>query len=165
MNRAEFIDSVAKRSGTSPAQAESLTHATLQTLAERLTGGEARDLAEQLPGEFRDDLCEVPEPAEPFGLIEFIQRVSARAGADSTGADAGRGVLAVFKAICKDISSDEFDDIMAQLPEEFPDVREPVGARTGARRRPQVAARDTTARDSGRGRRDAPRVVRKEHSG
>ncbi|HEX7745046.1 MAG TPA: DUF2267 domain-containing protein, partial [Micromonosporaceae bacterium] len=142
--------------------AETLTHATLQTLAERLTGGEARDLAAQLPGEFRDDL-NAPEPAEPFGFAEFIQRVSARAGADIGAAD--RSVLAVFKTICRDITSDEFDDIMAQLPEDFPDVREPVGARTGARRRPQVAARDTTAPDSGRGRREAPRVVRKEHPG
>jgi uncharacterized protein (DUF2267 family) len=163
MNRAEFIDSVATRCGISSAQAESLIHATLQTLGERLTGGEARDLAEQLPREFRDDLCTVPEPAEPFGLAEFIQRAGGRAGVDSI--KDGRGVLAVFKAICKDISSDEFDDIMAQLPEEFPDVREPVGARTGARRRPHVAARDTTAPDSGRGHRAAPRVVRKEHPG
>lgn len=163
MDRAEFIDSVARRSGTSPTQAESLTHATLQTLAERLSGGEARDLAEQLPREFRDDLCNTPEPAEPFGLAEFIQRVNARGGIDSAGTD--RAVLAVFKAICQDVTSDEFDDIMAQLPEEFSDVREPVGARAGVRRRPQVAARDTTALDSGRGHRDAPRVVRKEHPG
>jgi uncharacterized protein (DUF2267 family) len=163
MDHAEFIDSVARRSGTPPAQAETLTRATLQTLAERLTGGEARDLATQLPGEFRADLRNAPEPAESFGFAEFIQRVTARAQVDVTGAD--RSVLAVFKTICTDITSDEFDDIMAQLPEEFPDVREPVGARTGARRRPQVAARDTTVPDSGRGRRDAPRVVRKEHRG
>jgi uncharacterized protein (DUF2267 family) len=163
MDRAEFIDSVARRSGTSPAQAESLTRATLQTLAERLTGGEARDLAEQLPREFRDDLGNTPEPAEAFGFGEFVHRVSARARVDINDAD--RSVLAVFKTICTDITSDEFDDIMAQLPEEFPDVREPVGARTGAQRRPQVPARDTTVPDSGRGRRDAPRVVRKEHPG
>lgn len=160
MHRAEFIDSVARRSGTSPTQAEALTRATLRTLAERLTGGEARDLAAQLPREFREDLCGAPEPAERFGFGEFLQRVSARAGIDITGAD--RSVVAVFKTICADITSDEFDDIMAQLPEEFPDVREPVGARTGAQRRPQVAARDTTVPDSGRGRPDAPRVVRKE---
>lgn len=163
MDRAEFIDSVARRSATSPAQAEALTRATLQTLAERLTGGEARDLAAQLPREFREDLCNAREPAEPFGFAEFIQRVSARAGVDISGAD--RSVLAVFKTICTDVTSDEFDDIMAQLPEEFPDMREPVGARTGAPRRPQVAARDTTVPDSGRGRRDAPRVVRREHPG
>jgi uncharacterized protein (DUF2267 family) len=161
VDRTEFIDSVARRSGTAPAQAETLTRATLQTLSERLTGGEAREIATQLPREFRDDLYQAPEPAEPFGLAEFIQRVSARAGVDSSGAD--RSVLAVFKTICKDITSDEFHDIMAQLPEEFPDVREPVGARTGEPRRPQVAARDTTVPDSGRGRRDAPRVVRKQH--
>jgi uncharacterized protein (DUF2267 family) len=163
MNRAEFIDSVARRSGTSPAQAETLTHTTLQTLAERLTGGEARDIATQLPREFRDDLCHAPERAEPFRLAEFLRKVSARAGVDGSGAD--RSVLAVFKAICQDVSSDEFHDMMAQLPEEFPDVREPVGARTGEPRRPQVAARDTTVPDSGRGRRDAPRVMRKQHPG
>lgn len=163
MDHAEFIDSVARRSGTSPAQAETLTRATLQTLAERLTGGEARDLAEQLPREFREDLCNAREPAEPFGFAEFIQRTSARAGVDITGAD--RSVVAVFKTICTDITSEEFDDVMAQLPEEFPDVREPVGARTGAQRRPQVPARDTTVPDSGRGRRDAPRVVPKKKPG
>jgi uncharacterized protein (DUF2267 family) len=163
MDRAEFIDSVARRSGTPPAQAETLTRATLQTLAERLSGGEARDVAGQLPREFRDDLCDAPEPADRFGFAEFIQRVSTRAGVDISGAD--RSVLAVFKTICTDVTSDEFDDIMAQLPEEFPDVREPVGAWTGAPRRPQVPAKDTTAPDSGRGRRAAPRVVRKEHPG
>lgn len=161
MNCSEFVDSVARRSGIPPSQAEILTRATLQTLAERLTAGEARDLGEQLPRELRDDLCQAQGGAEPFGLAEFIQRVSTRAGVDATLAD--RSVPAVFKAICKEVTSDEFDDMLAQLPEEFRDVREPVGARAGAQRRPHVAGRDRTAPDSGRGRRGAPQVVQKEN--
>ncbi|MGC5021331.1 DUF2267 domain-containing protein [Micromonospora sp. DT47] len=160
MNRSEFVDSVARRSGVPPSQAEALTRAILQTLAERLTAGEARDLGEQLPRELRDDLCQAQGGAEPFGLAEFIQRVSARAGVDATLAD--KSVPAVFKAICKEVASEEFHDMLSQLPLEFPDVREPVGARAGAERRPQVAGRDRTTPDAGRGRRDAPQVVRKE---
>ena len=161
MNCSEFVDSVARRSGVPPSQAEVLTRATLQTLAERLTAGEARDLAEQLPRELRDDLRQAQGGAEPFGLAEFIERVSTRAGVAASLVD--KSLPAVFKTICKDVTSDEFDDVLAQLPEEFGDVREPVGARAGAQRRPQVAARDRTAPDSGRGRRDAPQVVRKEY--
>ena len=37
MNYAEFVDSVAERLNISPAQAETLTQATTQTLGERLT--------------------------------------------------------------------------------------------------------------------------------
>lgn len=160
MNRSEFVDSVARRSGIPQPQAEALTRATLQTLAERLTAGEAKDLGEQLPRELRDDLCQAQGGAEPFGLAEFIQRVSARAGVDTTLA--GRSLPAVFKTICKEVTSEEFDDLLAQLPAEFWEVREPVGARTGVQRRPQVAGRDRATPDAGRGRRDTPQVVRKE---
>lgn len=160
MNRSEFVDSVARRSGIPPAQAEALTRATLQTLAERLTAGEARDLGEQLPAGLRDDLCQAQGGAEPFGLTEFIQRVSARAGVDVTVAD--RSVPAVFKTICVEVAPEEFDDVLAQLPKEFWDVREPAGARVGAQHRAEVAARDRTTADAGRGRHDAPHMVRKE---
>lgn len=161
MNGSEFVSSVARRSGIPQSQAEVLTRATLQTLAERLTAGEARDLGEQLPSELRDGLCEARGGAEPFGLAEFIQRVSARAGVDAVLAD--RSVPAVFKTICKEVTSEEFDDVLAQLPAEFWDMREPVGARAGAQRRPQVAGRDRATPDAGRGRRDAPQVTRKEN--
>lgn len=160
MDGSEFVHSVARRSGVPQPQAEVLTRATLQTLAERLTAGEARDLGEQLPRELRDDLCQAQGGAEPFGLAEFIQRVSARAGVDATLAD--RTVPAVFKTICKEVTSEELDDVLAQLPAEFRDVREPVGARAGAQRRPQVAGRGRAMPDAGRGRRDAPQMVRKE---
>ncbi|SCL33009.1 Uncharacterized conserved protein, DUF2267 family [Micromonospora rhizosphaerae] len=161
MNGSEFVDSVARHSGIPQAQADALTRATLQTLAERLTAGEARDLGEQLPRELRDDLCQAQGGAEPFGLAEFLQRVSSRAGVDAALAD--KSVPAVFKTICKEVTSDEFDDMMAQLPEEFWDVREPAGARVGVERRPEVPARSRTAADAGRGRRDAPEMVRKEN--
>jgi uncharacterized protein (DUF2267 family) len=161
MDGSEFVHSVAKRSGIPQPQAEAVTRATLQTLAERLTAGEARDLGEQLPRELRDELCQAQGGAEPFGLAEFIQRVMARAGVDAAVAE--RSVPAVFKAICKEVASEEFDDVLAQLPEEFWDVREPVGARTGTQRRPQVAGRDRATPDAGRGRRDAPGLVRKEN--
>ena len=162
MNHSEFVDSVARRSGIPQSQAEVSTRATLQTLAERLTAGRRGDLGEQLPRELRDDLCQAQGGAEPFGLAEFVQRVGARAGLDATLA--ARSMLAVFKTICKEVTAEEFDDLLAQLPEEFPDVREPVGARAGAQRRPQVADANRATPDAGRGRRDAPQVVRKERS-
>jgi uncharacterized protein (DUF2267 family) len=118
----EFIDAVSDRIGVPVGEAESLTYATLTTLAERITGGEARDLASQLPRPLRDLLLPSPEAAERFDLDEFIRRVSDRAGVGA--AEATAGMRAVFATLRKAVTGGEFDDIMTQLPAEF---REAVG--------------------------------------
>jgi uncharacterized protein (DUF2267 family) len=120
----EFIDSVAKRLGTSSEQANALTRATLRTLAERIDGGEARDLAAQLPEELRAYAFAPDETGERFGLDLFVQRVSGRAGVDLTLARAG--VRAVFDTLREAVTPGEYDDVISQLPAELWEVADPV---------------------------------------
>jgi uncharacterized protein (DUF2267 family) len=117
MKYVQFIEKVAERVHGSLGQAEQLTQATLVTLAERITGGESRDLAAQLPKELRGFLDKRQEPAEAFGLDEFVRRVSLRAGVDRELAR--NGVQAEFQTLYAAVGGGEFEDVMAQLPKEF----------------------------------------------
>lgn len=134
MNYSEFIDAVARRAGVPAAEATIITRATLETLTDRITGGQARNLAGQLPVELREHLHKTTTAAggqfaEPFGLEEFVQRVSARAGGD--GARANAGVRAVLTTVGETVSSDELEGMVSQLPKEFWEMIRP-GARAEA---------------------------------
>jgi uncharacterized protein (DUF2267 family) len=118
----EFVREVADRTGVSRDEAESLVHATLQTLAERLSGGEAEDLRAQLPRQLQADLISPEEEAQGFGVEEFVQRVALRSGLDE--ADAGAGVVAVLSTIRDAVTPGEFDDVLAQLGREFAELVE-----------------------------------------
>jgi uncharacterized protein (DUF2267 family) len=120
----EFVDSVAKRSGTSPPQAEALTRATLRTLAERVDAGEARDLAEQLPEQLRAYLFAPSETGDRFGLDIFVDRVRRRAETDEQLARAA--VRAVFDTLRDGVTSGEYDDVIGQLPAEFWEITGPA---------------------------------------
>jgi uncharacterized protein (DUF2267 family) len=120
MKHAQFIEKVAERANVSLGQAESLTQATLQTLAERISGGEARDLAAQLPKQLQPFLIKNEEDAERFGLDEFIRRVALRAGVERELADTG--ARAVMQTLHGAVSRGEFEDVMAQLPREFQEL-------------------------------------------
>jgi uncharacterized protein (DUF2267 family) len=124
MKYPEFVAKVAKRSVLPRDETDAIIRATLQTLGERITGGEARDLAAQLPKELQDALASAPEEAEPFGLDEFIRRVSERARVAQ--ADARDGITAVFQTLEDAVSFGEFDDVMAQLPDEFGALAKPI---------------------------------------
>jgi uncharacterized protein (DUF2267 family) len=117
MTDEEFINAVARRAGVSTQQAESLTRATLSTLADRLSSGEADDVASQLPRGLKEAMIPSTPKAEPFDLEEFIDRVSRRAGVDAAKAEVG--VRAVLTTLREAISKGEFEDMMAQLPLEF----------------------------------------------
>lgn len=132
MDYEEFIDTVASRVGVTADQATTLTRATLETLAERLSGGEARDLASQLPRGLQECLRKPREAAERFELPEFIRRVSARAGVDI--ALASDGAQAVLTTVRDAVTAGEFEDVMSQLPKEFGEIVQPLGARVGVPR-------------------------------
>ena len=117
MNQKEFLESVTVRGRLSPQQAERLTEATLTVLADRISAGEAEDLAAQLPKGVRDWLVSKEEPAQKFGLEEFIRRVSERATVDLDTAT--RGTWAVLSTIRRAVTTGEFEDMLAQLPKEF----------------------------------------------
>ncbi|MET8252131.1 DUF2267 domain-containing protein [Micromonospora sp. NPDC005197] len=132
----DFINAVATRLKVSTDQAATLTSATLETLADRISAGQAEDLAYQLPDGLDDHLRKPPplrrqEHAQPFGLDEFVRRVADQPAVDR--ALAGAGVRAVLTTLREAVSRDEFEDAMAQLPKEFRQVIEPVGA--GGRQR------------------------------
>ncbi|MFG3557126.1 DUF2267 domain-containing protein [Micromonospora sp. NPDC047557] len=136
MEYEDFINAVATRLKVSTDQAATLTSATLETLADRISAGQAEDLAYQLPDGLDDNLRKPPphrrdEHAKPFGFDEFVRRVADHPAVDR--ALAGAGVRAVLTTLREAVTRDEFEDAMAQLPKEFRQVTEPVGA--GGRQR------------------------------
>ncbi|MFF0365787.1 DUF2267 domain-containing protein [Micromonospora sp. NPDC005087] len=135
MEYEDFINAVATRAKVSTDQAATLSRATLETLADRISAGQAENLAYQLPGGLDDSLRNPPprraEHAKPFGLDEFVRRVADRPSVDRALAAAGVG--AVLTTLREAVSRDQFEDAVAQLPKEFQQVIEPVGAGGGQR--------------------------------
>jgi uncharacterized protein (DUF2267 family) len=117
MDYQTFLDTVSRRTDVPPDKVEALTRATLETLAERLTRGEAHDLASELPKPLKEPLTSPTPEAEPFGLDEFVSRVSERA--DITEEEASEGVRAELSTVRDAVSNGEFRHVMAQLPSEF----------------------------------------------
>ncbi|WP_319463112.1 DUF2267 domain-containing protein [Micromonospora sp. RTP1Z1] len=132
MEYQDFINAVATRAKVSTDQAAALTRATLETLACRISSGQAEDLAYQLP-EGLDDHLRTPLRHEQakylLGLEDFVQRVAERPGVDP--ALAGAGVRAALTTLREAVTREEFEDTVAQLPKEFRQVIEPVGAGGG----------------------------------
>lgn len=133
MEYEDFVNAVATRAKVSTDQAATLTEVTLQTLAERISAGQAEDLAYQLPDRLAGHLSRPlgGEMATSFGLDEFVRRVGDRPGVDR--ALAGAGVRAVLSTLREAVTRDEFENAVAQLPQEFSQVIEPVGAGGGRR--------------------------------
>ena len=117
MKHGEFINHVAERAEVPKDLAETLACETLRTLADRLAGGEPHDLASQLPQELKACM----EPASPeghrFGPDEFLARVASAADVDREKAT--RGVRAVMATVREAVTPGEFDDVVAQLPDEY----------------------------------------------
>lgn len=132
MEYQDFINAVALRAKVSTDQATTLTRATLENLADRISAGQAENLAYQLP-EGLDDHLRRPLRREhatsSSGLEEFVRRVGDRPDVDR--ALAGAGVRAVLTTLREAVSRDQFEDTVAQLPKEFRQVIEPVGAGGG----------------------------------
>jgi uncharacterized protein (DUF2267 family) len=112
-----FVEKVAALVDVPVEDAESLTGATLLTLARRISGGEARDLAERVPERLRPLLLKGREEAEPFPYDEFVERVAAEADVDYATAE--QGVAAVLRVLRDVVGEKEFMDAMSQLPKEF----------------------------------------------
>ncbi|MFE9691895.1 DUF2267 domain-containing protein [Micromonospora sp. NPDC005806] len=134
MEYEDFINAVATRAKMSTDQAATVTGATLQTLADRISAGQAENLAYQLP-EGLDDCLRKPLRQEQvktsLGFEDFVQRVADRPDVDRALADAGIG--AVLTTLREAVTRDEFENTVAQLPKEFRQVIEPVGAGGGRR--------------------------------
>jgi uncharacterized protein (DUF2267 family) len=118
MDDERFLEVVEQVAGVGGEAAERATRATLQTLGERISASEARDLVEQLPPELGPWLFTGTEgAAEGFDVDEFLRRVARRAEVDMAAAE--RRARAVFTALARTLSADEFADMVAQLPKDY----------------------------------------------
>ncbi|MFD8259800.1 DUF2267 domain-containing protein [Streptomyces griseoluteus] len=115
-----FLDTITRRAPVPPEKVEPLTRATLETLAERLTRGEAHDLASELPKPLKEQLVSPTPDAQRFGLDEFINRVSSRAGVSPRVAR--EGIRAELNTLRDAVSEGEFRQVMSQLPKEFEEL-------------------------------------------
>ncbi|MGY0002318.1 DUF2267 domain-containing protein [Micromonospora sp. I033] len=134
MEYQDFINAVATRAKVSTDQAATVTRATLEALADRISAGQAENLAYQLPGGL-DDCLRKPlrqdQVKASLGFDDFVQRVADRPEVDRALADAGVG--AVLTTLREAVTRDEFENAVAQLPKEFRQAIEPVGAGGGRR--------------------------------
>jgi uncharacterized protein (DUF2267 family) len=117
MTRDEFRDAVMRRTGLTAEQADDLTRATLTVLSSRLTAGEADDVASQLPAGLKEAMLSMTPEAEPFDVEELLARVCELV--DLPLETVSDGVRAVMTTLREAISTGEFEDMVAQLPEEY----------------------------------------------
>ncbi len=114
----DFIGQVQHRARlSSEEEAVRATRATLSTLGERLGGGEASDVAAQLPQEIAIFLKPEDEEADRFDVNEFFGRVERREQVDRP--DAVFHSRCVIHVLSDAVSGGEFEDIRAQLPEDY----------------------------------------------
>jgi uncharacterized protein (DUF2267 family) len=111
-----FLSVVAQHAVGGREGAERASRAVLQTLGERIDREEARQLAAQLPPELAPWLA-TTTPAERFDADDFVGRVAQREGVD--GAAAHLHVRAVFDALARAVSPDEWHDVTSELPRSF----------------------------------------------
>jgi uncharacterized protein (DUF2267 family) len=101
--------------------AQTATSATLETLKERIVGDEASQLAAQLPKELGQYLHgREGENGGTFGVNEFLQRVSQKAGVDTDMAITQ--VKAVFAVLKDAVSPGEFADVRVNLSDDYQDL-------------------------------------------
>ena len=101
--------------------------ATLTTLGERLQPDEAGHLAAELPMEIDRFLTEA-QGGQRFDFRELVNRRSEREGVDPP--DANYHAKQILQLVSEVVSSGEMQDVMQQLPDEFDDLFELVGATT-----------------------------------
>jgi uncharacterized protein (DUF2267 family) len=124
MAELKFFEKVAARADVPPETAQSLTEATLRTLADRISGGEAAHLADRVADQLRPFLAKGTEEPEAFAYDEFLRRVADRANVERGVAE--RGVRAVLQTLHRVVGHKEFEDAMAQLPAELQALVQPV---------------------------------------
>jgi RND superfamily putative drug exporter len=113
----DFMAEVAQRSGTTPAEADALTTATLRTLGERIPEREVREIEALLPPEPAAALDGGASRPEAFPYDEFVERVAERAGTSRT--DAATGARAVLATLAEALPPEEVDYLTAALSRDY----------------------------------------------
>lgn len=117
----DFIHRVEQESGAGTRQeAMDLSRAVLETLGERLDRKVRNGVAAQLPRELKELLLARAETTDRYGVVEFYNRVGARAGLTHEDAVARTGqVLAVLREA---IPEGEIRDILGDLPPDYEEL-------------------------------------------
>jgi uncharacterized protein (DUF2267 family) len=117
----EFLSRVADRAGLDSERARHAAEAVLETLGERIAGGEVEDLAAQLPADLRPALergnARTGGKAQRMSLPDFLSRVAEREGVSPE--EAREHAYAVLTTLRAAISEKEFDDLLAELPDQY----------------------------------------------
>ncbi|HEY0318075.1 MAG TPA: DUF2267 domain-containing protein [Solirubrobacterales bacterium] len=116
MNEDGFLTTVEQLAGVGRDTATRAAQATLSVLGERIAGGEARDLAAQLPPEPASWIASTGNP-QRFDADGFVRRVAKREGVDVETAE--RHARAVLEALRREVTPDEFEDMVAELPKDY----------------------------------------------
>ncbi|MHA6793147.1 DUF2267 domain-containing protein [Pseudonocardia bannensis] len=120
MSAQEFLDRVARR-GLGPEHARPAAETVLETLAMRITGGQVEDLIPLVPRELRPALRRGMSRSEARGmsmsLDEFLEEIARRERV--TKDEALRHARIVFAVLHETIGDKEFNDVVAQLPNEY----------------------------------------------
>lgn len=127
MPPAEFWRRVGQRLATDEIAARFVASAVLETLAERIAPGEAEDLISELDpllhGPVRRGRLSAGPGAQPMPLERFLRRVALREGADVDDAELFDVVFghvrAVFATLAEAVSTREWFDVIAELPEDY----------------------------------------------
>jgi uncharacterized protein (DUF2267 family) len=110
-------------------QAQRIAEAVLEVLAIRISDGEVEDLEAELPPELRPALergLAESRAAKMMTVDEFIDTVAEREGIELE--DAERHTRAVFSALRAVLSGKEFQDMAAQLSEDYRPLLATAGA-------------------------------------
>lgn len=120
LDSGQFLQRVADRLDVDRERARQATDAVLEVLAVRISQGEVEDLARRLPRELRVPLergVAQNGPALRMSPTEFLREVARREGVSADeAADATRSVVTTLREAA---GEQEFDDAIAQLPDEY----------------------------------------------
>lgn len=118
----EFIAAVRRRAELPSAEeAAEVTHTVLDTLGQRLNGVEPFDLASQLPATIAEALhTSVDQPAETFGIHEFVDRVARRQ--QSSPEEAWQQCVAVLSTLADAVTPGELNQLISQLPSGYAEL-------------------------------------------
>jgi len=123
----QFWGRVMQRLDIDEAAARQITDAILETLAERIAAGQVEDLIAQLDPllhpPLRRGLSSAGPDARQMPLEEFLQRVARREGFDADEAqlaeEVSRQARAVFATLAEAVSTEEWLDVIVELPDDY----------------------------------------------
>jgi uncharacterized protein (DUF2267 family) len=128
MEQKVLVRAVAERTTLSREESADVTRAVLEGLADQLSIGEARRLAADLPEALAEQL-QVPrrrrQGAHPVGVDDFVRELSEHAGLTEEEARTGAG--AVLAALRDELSENDYQHLVGQLPAGYTDLEAAVG--------------------------------------